>query len=102
MNDASRTRRSLRRMGLFTKGDTPRRPDPEPLETNDVRIVAIGGLAWAVALVVLAVGRLAGNDAIQGWWLTMCACGAVLGVIGVRYCQRRRDAIARDAAAPPG
>jgi hypothetical protein len=33
----------------------------------------------------------------------MCAAGAVLGLIGVRYCRRRRDAMARDGlAADPG
>jgi hypothetical protein len=77
-----------------------RRPDPEPLETDDVRIVAAGAALWAVALVVLGVSRLAGAD-VRGWWLGMCAYGAGLGLLGVRYCQRRRDAIARDRAASP-
>ncbi len=73
------------------------RPDPEPLETNDVAIV--GGLTagWLIALVVLVVARLAGSD-VRTWWIVMCAYGAALGVVGVRYCQRRRAAIARDSA----
>jgi polyferredoxin len=71
------------------------RPDPPPLETDDVKIVAGGTALWAVALVVLVVLRLAGTD-VHGWWITMCAAGAALGLVGVRYCQRRRDAIARD------
>ena len=74
-----------------------RRPDPEPLETDDVRIVAGGTALWAVALVVLTVARLAGAD-VHGWWIALCACGFLLGLAGVRYCQRRRDAIARDRA----
>lgn len=74
------------------------RPDPEPLETNDVAIVAGLTVAWGLALLVLGVARLAGAD-IRTWWLVMCACGAALGLIGVRYCQRRRDAIARDRSA---
>lgn len=73
----------------------PRRPDPEPLETDDVMIVAGGTALWLVALVVLIVLRVAGAD-VRTWWIVMCACGAALGVVGVRYCQRRRDAIARD------
>ncbi len=77
----------------------PQRPDPEPLETDDVKIVAGGTLLWLIALVVLVVAKLAGAD-VHGWWIAMCACGAVLGVGGVRYCQRRRDAIARDRALP--
>ena len=73
------------------------RPDPEPLETDDVKIVAGGTALWGVALVALGIARLAGAD-VHDWWLAMCACGFVLGLVGVRYCQRRRDAIARDRA----
>jgi hypothetical protein len=79
-----------------------RRPDPPPLETDDVKIIAGGTAAWAVAFVVLLVVRLLGAD-VHTWWILMCASGALLGLVGVRYCQRRRDAIARDRAVPdPG
>lgn len=67
-----------------------RRPDPAPLETDDVRIVAAGTAAWVVALVVLLVLRAAGAD-VHSWWLWMCGAGAALGLAGVRYCARRRD-----------
>jgi hypothetical protein len=73
----------------------PRRPDPAPLETNDVAIVASGSVLWMVALVVLLVLKATGTG-VHDWWLVMCAEGAVLGLIGVRLCQRRRNAIARD------
>ncbi len=76
-----------------------RRPDPAPLETNDVAIVGAGAALWVVALVVLFALKAAGTD-IHTWWLVMCAEGAVLGVIGVRFCQQRRRAIARDRSAP--
>jgi hypothetical protein len=80
----------------------PRRPDPPPLETDDVKIVAGGTALWAVAAVVLGIVRLTGRD-VHTWWIAMCVSGAALGLLGVRYCQRRRDAIARDrAAAHPG
>lgn len=79
-------------------GKPPRQPDPPPLETDDVRVVAVGTALWGVALVVLGIARLAGAD-VRGWWLAMCAGGLVLGGVGVGYCQRRRDAIARDRAA---
>jgi hypothetical protein len=69
-----------------------RKPDPPPLETDDVKIIAGGTAAWGAALVVLLVLRLAGRD-IHTWWITMCVCGLLLGLVGVRYCQRRRDAI---------
>ena len=75
------------------------RPDPPPLETNDVALVAAGTALWAVALVVLVVLKLAGTQ-VHGWWLVMCGEGALLGLVGVRYCLRRRAAIARDSSAP--
>jgi hypothetical protein len=75
-----------------------RRPDPPPLETDDVRIVAGGTALWALAAVVLGIARATGAD-VHSWWIVMCVSGAALGLLGVRYCQRRRDAIARDRAA---
>jgi hypothetical protein len=75
-----------------------RRPDPEPLETDDAKIVAGLTVAWAVALLVLGIARLTGAD-VRGWWLVMCAYGLVLGLVGVRFCRRRQAAIARDRAA---
>lgn len=77
-------------------GGAPRRPDPEPLELDDTRVVAVGTLLWLVALVALLVADLFGAD-VHGWWTAMCACGAVLGVCGLRYVARRKQAIARDA-----
>lgn len=68
-----------------------RRPDPEPLETNDVAIVAAGTLAWALALVVLLVLKATGTD-IHDWWWQTCVAGVALGLLGVRYC-RRRDSL---------
>ncbi len=84
-------------MSLFDKAGVARRPDPAPLETDDVRVVALGSIAWAVALVVLLVAQLGGAE-VRTWWLAMCAYGSGLGFVGVRYCVRRRDAIARDRA----
>ena len=70
------------------------RPDPPPLETDDVTLVAAGTGLWLVALVVLLVLKAAGNH-VRGWWLVMCAEGALLGLVGVRYCWRRRAALSR-------
>lgn len=85
-------------MSLLSKPGVTRQPDPAPLETNDAAIVAAGTAVWVLALVVLGVARLTGAG-VQGWWLAMCGCGAVLGLTGVRYCGRRQRAIARDKAA---
>ncbi len=68
-----------------------RRPPPPPLETNEVAIAVTGTIAWAVALVVLAVffrGDLQRHDAT--WWLWACGLGVVLGLYGLRFALRRR------------
>lgn len=69
-----------------------RRPDPEPLETNDVALVAGGTALWALALVVLLVLKAAGTE-VHAWWWQMCAAGVALGLLGVRYCRRRRASL---------
>jgi hypothetical protein len=74
------------------------RPDPPPLETDDVRTVAVGTAAWATALVVLVVLRLTDATRVETWWLVMCGYGLLLGVAGVWYCRRRQAAIERDKA----
>jgi hypothetical protein len=71
------------------------RPDPPPLETDDVKIVVAGTVLWLAALAVLLVLRVAGAAEVHDWWLVMCGGGAALGLVGVRYCQRRREARAR-------
>ena len=78
-------------MGVNVCSVSARRPDPPPLETNDVAIVAGGTALWAVALVVLLVLRVTDHE-VHDWWLEMCAAGVLLGLVGVRYCRRRRTA----------
>jgi hypothetical protein len=73
------------------------RPDPPPLETDDVKVVAVITAGWAVGLVVLVVLKLTGGE-VRDWWLAMCGYGLALGLYGIRYCRRRHAAIARDAA----
>ncbi len=65
-----------------------RRPDPEPYELDDTRVVAAGTALWLLGLVGLLVARLLGAD-VHGWWYAMCLCGAVLGLLGLRYVARR-------------
>jgi RsiW-degrading membrane proteinase PrsW (M82 family) len=71
--------------------DSPRRPDPEPLEVNEKRIVLVGLALWAVAFVVLAVffrDDLRRHDAT--WWLWACLVGIVLGLYALRFVSRRQ------------
>ncbi len=66
-----------------------RRPDPEPLETNDVAAVTLGTSLWVIALVLLLALRVAGAWEHDSW-IWVCAAGIFLGLIGVRKVRRRR------------
>ena len=80
----------------------PRRPDPEPLRTDDVTAVTVGTAVWAVLLVVLVAmyGRL--EDDGHESWVRIAAAGFGLGLIGIRHVRRRRAALARAEADPVG
>jgi hypothetical protein len=58
---------------------TPRRPDPEPLETDDRPVV----------LVVFFRDDLRRHDAT--WWLWACVIGVALGLYGLRVAIRRNS-----------
>lgn len=70
----------------------------DPVETDGVFAVTFGTVLWAVALVV--VGILHADLARHGWSsaLWVCLAGFCLGLIGIAYCVRRRNAISRDRA----
>ena len=77
----------------------PRKPDPPPLRTDDVRTVLVGTVLWAVALVALLPFWSRLDDGGRLWWVATCASGFGLGLIGLAYTRRRAAAIARDEAA---
>jgi type VI protein secretion system component VasK len=75
---------------------TPLRPAPEPLEADDVAIVTGGTAVWfAVFLVQLPFHRWF-TDRGHGWWLWTPLAGAGLGLFGLWYVRRRRDAVRRE------
>ena len=65
-----------------------RRPDPEPLRTNDRPAVLVGIGLWAVALVATLVlhDRLAADG--RGWWSWTALAGIGLGLMGLGYLRR--------------
>lgn len=83
---------------------TPLRPAPEPLEGNDVAIVQYGTAVWfALFLVQLPFyGWFA--DRGHEWWVWAPLAGTGIGLFGIWYVRRRRDAIRRhrEAAAEAG
>jgi RsiW-degrading membrane proteinase PrsW (M82 family) len=67
-----------------------RRPDPEPLDTDDVLVVRIGIGLWALAFVVLALffrDDLRRHHAT--WWLWTCLVGIGLGLWATVLIKRR-------------
>ena len=69
-----------------------RRPDPPAYELDDTCVVAVGTALWVAALVVLLVADVLGVD-VPGWWVAMCGCGLLLGLVGLRQVARRRARI---------
>ncbi|HEX6234667.1 MAG TPA: DUF2530 domain-containing protein [Jiangellaceae bacterium] len=76
-----------------SRGEAP--PDLKPVDVDGVRTVAIITVLWALAFVVLAFRRNELDDAGRGWWIWTCLAGVGLGLLGLEYCRKRRDAIAR-------
>lgn len=68
----------------------PRRPDPEPLELDNTRVILAGSALWLLGLVGLLVADLAGAS-VPGWQPQMCLAGLALGVLGLRVVARRRS-----------
>src|SRR5690606_27876993 len=89
----SEPRRPATYPGRMTR---PRRPDPPPMKTNDVRIAVAGTAAWAVALAVLLIVGLPSDDR---WWLWVCVAGIGIGLFGIWYIPRLQAARARQEAA---
>lgn len=74
--------------------------DVEPLDVSGVRTVAIGSVVWLVAFVVLLA--FAGSLKAHGelWWMWTCLAGGGFGLVGLQYCRRRRDRLARRPEQP--
>jgi len=58
--------------------------------TDAVVPVAVGTLAWAVALALCLLFRARLTRAGDGWWIWVCATGCTLGVLGSAWVRRRR------------
>lgn len=57
-------------------------------------IVTWGTVAWGLALVACLIfwSRLRADG--HAWWLPTCLAGVLLGLLGISYCRRRRQALA--------
>ncbi len=73
--------------------------DLAPLDVDGVGAITVGTIAWTIGLILCLVLRGPLNDAGFGWWVWVCLAGALLGLPGLWYVRRRRDAYRRAAAA---
>lgn len=66
--------------------------DVEPLDVDGVRTVAVGTAIFFVAFIALLpfYGELKDNG--HTWWLWTCLCGVGLGLLGLEFTKRRRNA----------
>lgn len=70
--------------------DSERKPDPQPVATDDRKAVSVGLALWVIALIALIIfigplGR-AGNL----WFLWTACTGVGLGIIGLVILQLKR------------
>ncbi len=79
---------------------TPRRPDPQPLDVDAVRVVTVGTALWAIALIVALANLGSLRSGGHLWWVPACIAGLLLGFLGVYVCRRRRAAIRRGQVQP--
>ncbi|MCG5219907.1 DUF2530 domain-containing protein [Streptosporangium soli] len=71
----------------------PRRPEIEPLQTNDTATILVGTALWAAALVVLLIIQPSPD---HQWWIWTCVAGIGGGAFGLLFIRRR------DRKRPPG
>ncbi len=66
--------------------------DVAPLDVDGVRTVTVGSVLWLIAFVALLpfYGEL--QDSGRVWWLWTCLAGFGLGLFGVEFCRRHRQA----------
>jgi len=65
------------------------RPELEPMETNDLLIVAVGTALFAIAALVLLPMHASLSHDGHGRWLWIAVSGFLLGLVGLVYCRRR-------------
>lgn len=82
---------------------TPEPPVLEPVADDGVRALQVGLGLWALAGVVLLIGRDALAERGSQWWLAVCGAGLLIGLLQLAFFSRRRARIrAREARVDAG
>lgn len=65
----------------------------EPMDVDGVRTMTVGTIVWGVIAVALVpfLGTL--EEQGRTWWIWTAVAGLGLGLIGIEYCRRRRNAL---------
>ena len=70
----------------------------EPLEVNGITAVKVGTAIWLIATMICLIQREQLEASGRGNWVWICACGVLLGLLGIRYTRRRAARIAKSSA----
>ena len=70
----------------------------EPLEVNGITAVTVGTAIWLIATVICLIQHEQLEASGRGNWVWICACGVLLGLLGIRYTRRRAARIAKSTA----
>lgn len=73
----------------FWLSEEERRPDPEPVPTDDRAAILAGLVLWVAALAALLVFVTPLVEAGRVWWLWACLVGIGLGLVMLVYMHRR-------------
>lgn len=76
-------------MRLWLK-DSERKPDPQPVVTDDRKAMLVGIVLWLVALVVLLVLVRPIIESGLTWLLWTCVAGIAIGLAGILYTNWRQ------------
>ena len=72
--------------------------DVEPLDVDGVRTMTVGTILWGVLVIALVPFWGTLQESGRSWWLLAAVAGLGLGLVGIEYCKRRREAL---PAKPP-
>ena len=76
-------------MRLYLR-DSERRPDPEPVKTDDRKAVLTGLVLWVAGLLIALLVAAVRGDGVDTSIVWLCTAGIALGLAFLVYTERRR------------